>query len=69
MNQDVGNDGRARRLEPAARRVIAGRHLMKISATRMRSHQGGQFLFPLLEGFRLRHGFPRKIGTGEVSSK
>src|SRR2546421_27962 len=56
VDQYVGDDGGARRPQPAARGLVAGLQSLQFLPTRGRGEQGLEFLLALREGLRRRHG-------------
>jgi len=56
VDQDVGDDGRARWSELATRRVIPGREFLEFLPARRGSEQRPQFPLSFLEGMLRSHG-------------
>jgi hypothetical protein len=67
VDQDVGDDGRARRSERATRRVIAGREFLELLPARRRSEQRPQFLLSFLEAMLRSHQSSLSNRKREVS--
>src|SRR5262249_28436329 len=64
VDEEVGDDGRPRRPQFPARRLVPGLQLLKLRPARRGGEQGLQLLLPLLESFFLSHRHPLGNGAG-----
>src|SRR5438874_4490969 len=67
VDQDVGDDGRARRSELATRRMIPGRQFLEFLPARRGSEQRPQFLLSFLEAMLRSHRSSLSKRKREVS--